>query len=224
MNGPRSPLLEAGELEIEAGGLPLLESVSLSLEAGCALALSGPSGSGKSSLLRVLAGLDAAASGSIRLEGREPASWGWPRYRRRVNLLFQKPALPDGTLRANLARPFEYATADEPFPEDLARDLLGRLGLGGKGLDSDPRKFSLGEQQRVCLVRSLLVRPALILLDEPSSALDPESARRVEEALTTERRERGMAMILAAHDPEQPARLGAEILRLEAHRHRGRTA
>ncbi len=193
-------LFEVRDLAVEAGGKPLLEEVSFSLKAGAVLTLGGPSGVGKSSLLRVLAGLDMSRSGSIHLEGRDPGDWGWPSYRRRVNLLFQKPLLLEMSLRENLELAFAYTSAESEYPEARANALLERLDLSAKSQDEDPRSFSVGEQQRLCLVRSLLNEPLILLMDEPTSALDPESSRLVHELVESERAEQGMSVILVAHD------------------------
>ncbi len=196
-----APLFRARDLEIHAGCSPLLERISFELGSGQILSVNGPSGIGKSSLLRGLAGLESCGSGSVQLEGRDPAGWGWTRYRRQVNLLFQKPLLLEMSLRENLELSFAYTSAEEEYPADLADELLDRLGLAAKRPGEDPRSFSVGEQQRVCLVRSLLNRPNVLLLDEPTSALDGESSRLVHELIESERAERGMAVVLAAHDP-----------------------
>ncbi len=193
-------LFEVRDLAVEAGGRPLLESVSFSLKPGDVLTLGGPSGVGKSSLLRVLAGLDMSSSGSIFLAGREPCDWGWPLYRRRVNLLFQKPLLLEMSLRENLELAFAYASAESEYPKSRADALLHRLDLSGKRQEEDPRSFSVGEQQRLCLVRSLLNEPQVLLMDEPTSALDPESARLVHELVESERAKQKMSVILVAHD------------------------
>jgi len=197
-----APLFEAHALGVAAGGKLLLADIDIRIERHGRLFLSGPSGAGKSSLLRTLAGLDAPAAGRIVLEGRPPHSWGWPRYRRRVNLLFQKPLLLEGSLAGNLELPFGYSSAEGSYRPDRARELLDLLGLSAKRFDENPRGFSVGEQQRICLVRSLLAEPQLLLLDEPVSALDAESGRRVLDLVDRESRARGMAVVLAGHDIE----------------------
>jgi len=221
MNPPaESSLFEVRSLAVEAGGRCLLSDLDFRISRGEGLALSGPSGIGKSSLLRVLAALDPIVSGRIELHGSSPADHGIVRYRRRVNLLFQKPLLFEMSLRENLALAFGYSCCERSFPEERAAELLGRLGLADKSQDADPRTFSVGEQQRVCLARSLLIEPEMLLLDEPTSALDPESAGFVESLIREERERRNLAFILVAHDREQARRLGARTLSLKDHRHR----
>jgi D-methionine transport system ATP-binding protein len=100
----------------------------------------------------------------------------------------------------NLKLSFNYASAEAAYSSVRAAELMDLLGLSSKKLDENPRKYSVGEQQRLCLLRSILTQPDLLLLDEPTSALDAESSRRVMDLIKHERQERGMAIVLAGHD------------------------
>jgi putative ABC transport system ATP-binding protein len=177
----------------------LIEDLSVELAPGELVALTGPSGCGKTTLLNVVAGLRDAVGGEVRLLGRTPAEIGWPLWRRQVSLVPQTPVLFEGTVAANLARPFAYRTSRGSFPRERAVELLERLGLGDGRMEQEARSLSLGQQQRIGLLRSLLVEPAVLLLDEPTSALDESAAQAVEDLLREEARERGLAALVVTH-------------------------
>ena len=202
--------LAVSDLGCSAGGKQLLRGVSFSLRAGQSLALTGPSGIGKTTLLRALAGL-FPATGVLTLGGRTPAQIGYPSFRRQVVYTAQRPALLDATVRRNLQRPFEYRHNPESFPEARALTLLDRVGLGPERMDQAARSLSVGQQQRVCLVRSLLVGPLFLLLDEPTSALDPDALSQAETLLSDAVAE-GVGIILVTHQSDQADRLGATSL------------
>jgi len=209
-----APLLAVDDLAVSVDGRGLLEDVSFRLEAGEALVLGGRSGLGKTSLLRTIAALRDPDRGSIRLDGRTPAEWSWPAYRRRVTLVQQQPALLEGTVSSNLRRPFAFRASRCGYPEGRDGELLQALGLGSGVLSSEAAKLSVGERQRICLVRALLVEPAVLVLDEPTSALDEASARLVTGVLDRERRLRGLALLVVTHDRNLAAGLEAREMDL----------
>ena len=207
-------LLEVREVSVAAGGSVLLRDVAFSLPAGGAAALGGPSGCGKTTLLRAVAALDDLASGEVLLRGKRPEEYDWPAWRRRVVLVHQRPVVLRGTVRDNLARPFSYAAAGGvPFPEDRAAELLDRLEVGSDRMDQDARSLSVGQQQRVCVARALLVEPDVLLLDEPSSALDESSLTLLEREIAAFR-SRGGAVAVVSHDLHFVSRLGGHVVEL----------
>ncbi len=216
--------LSVTELSVAAGGTTLLRGVSLHLAAGDVVALSGPSGLGKSRLLRALCGLDTHEAGDVRLDGRPPASWGWPAWRRVVSLVQQRAVMLPGSVADNLRLAFQWQSAcGASFDVGTARQLLSDLGLPASLWGDEARRLSLGQAQRVALARALLTSPRVLLLDEPTASLDPASARRVEGAV---RRAcaAGAAALVVSHDPDQGGRLGAETLDLSPFRAEGHDA
>jgi len=210
------PVLELLDVVVAAGGAPLLVDVSLRLHAGECVALRGPSGCGKTTLLRAAAGLDDPAAGEILLDARPPGAHGWPAFRRAVVLCAQAAVVLPGSVRENLARPFAYRAAREPFPEARADDLLDRLRVGARRRDQDAASLSAGQRQRVALIRALLLRPRALLLDEPTSALDDDAAALVE-ALLREERTRGLAVLTVTHDASQAERVADRVVDLRPH-------
>lgn len=199
-----TPLLEARVLSIVAGGKALHSEISFALFPGDLVAVTGPSGAGKTTLLRTVCGLQDPSAGSVLLEGRDAETWGWPLFRRKVVLVSQKPTLLALTVADNLRRPFSYKSAGQAaFPEALARQLLDELGVGTECWDQDAQTLSVGQQQRVSLIRALLLEPLILCLDEPTSALDPDSSVRVQSLISRLAAERGLSALIVTHSPEQ---------------------
>ena len=199
------PVLSLRDIAIAAGGKRLIAGLNLDLHSRELLSVCGPSGCGKSTLLRAIAGL-IPAFGVVLLAGAEPQAIGWPVFRRRVVLVSQRPVLFDEKVRENLMRPFTYRHAPTQFPETAALALLERLGIESERWEQNALSLSIGQQQRVCLVRALLLRPDVLLLDEPSSALDEQSAAALEDTISRWVREEGGSAIVVSHDRSQVAR------------------
>jgi putative ABC transport system ATP-binding protein len=202
---------------VASNGVELLRDIDLELSPGEMVAVVGPSGCGKTTLLRTINALIEPSAGEVRLGGQRPAEVGYPRWRRRIAMLEQQPTLLDATVEANLRRPFNYETADRNYPADEAADLLDELNVGRRRLDQAARSLSVGQRQRLCLIRALLIRPDVLLLDEPTSALDPESLDAVEKRVVHEVREHGLAALVVTHDRGQIERLCDRHLDLGPH-------
>ncbi len=209
------PLLEARDLSVTAAGVLLHSHLSFALERGELAAVTGPSGAGKTTLLRTVCGLQDPAAGEVLLDGRDAAAWGWPQFRCRLVLVSQKPILMAMTVEDNLRRPFSYqAAASAPFPVPEARRLLDELGVGTQCWTQDAQTLSVGQQQRVSLIRALLLEPPALCLDEPTSALDPDSAARVQALLSRLASERGLAALVVTHSPQQAQEWCSRQIRL----------
>ena len=206
--------LSARDLTISAGGRRLVSNFSFALGEGELVALVGPSGSGKTTLLRCVALLQDPDAGELSLGGRSPGELGYPTWRRKVALVAQRPVLLSTTVRQNLARPFGYAVSAGSFPEPRAREWLERLGLDASRMDQDATTLSEGQQQRVGLVRTMLVEPEVLLLDEPTAALDADAVAAAESWVRDRLRETGGSALIVTHDRAQAERWCDRVLEL----------
>ncbi|MFM8305461.1 MAG: amino acid ABC transporter ATP-binding protein [Actinomycetota bacterium] len=195
-------LVEARAVVKRFGDTTVLNGVNLEVEAHQVVALIGASGSGKSTLLRCLNGLEAMDAGTIRVDGRSVLQDDIKlnRLRRDVGIVFQSYNLfPHMSVLDNVTLgPRKVLRLPKAECDERARTLLARIGLVDKA-DAYPDRLSGGQQQRVAIVRAMAMRPKVLLLDEITSALDPELVAEVLE-MVTELAHEGMTMILATHE------------------------
>ena len=196
-------------VSLSRGGRRVLDSVSAVIPAG-ATAVIGPSGSGKSTLLRLLNRLAEPDAGSVLYRDRPLAEYDPLALRREVALVPQLPALLEGTVESNLR--FAAGLAGKGLD---ARRCLRLAGLEAGFAGRDVSRLSVGEQQRAMLARALSQGPKVLLLDEPTAALDQAARDAVEGTLAELRRELDISIVLVSHDPEQARRLGDWVVRLE---------
>nr|WP_235977378.1 ATP-binding cassette domain-containing protein [Sandaracinobacteroides hominis] len=187
-----------------AARVEILKGVNLAVPAGERLAILGPSGSGKSSLMAVLSGLESATSGSIHIAGLNIVGLsedGLAEARRgRIGIVLQAfHLIPTMTALENVAVPLELAGHADPFGEALRE--LQAVGLGER-VSHYPTQLSGGEQQRVALARALAVRPALLFADEPTGNLDAATGETIVELLFRRLDETGATLVLITHDAE----------------------
>ncbi len=183
-----------------------LREVQFCVPRGGLALISGPSGAGKSTLLRLAARLEEPAAGVIRFAGRALADYAPPQLRRRMGYIQQTPVVVEGSVRENLLLPFAFAVNREmPVPDDAAlQGWLDRLALTQVRLDDVAAALSVGQKQRLCIIRSLLLQPELLLMDEPTSALDRVSRSIVEGMMETLNAE-GMTLMVVSHSDFRPA-------------------
>lgn len=200
------------------GGRVLLDALSVTIGAGERVGLRGPAGSGKTLLLRALALLDPVNDGRILWRGAPIPDEMVPSFRRRVAYLPQTPALVSGTVEVNLRLPFTFGIyQDSSYVRERAEDLLDRLGLETSFLDQSVTNLSGGERQLAALVRQLQVGPRILLLDEPTAALDSDSRTRVQELISAWVEADGeRAFLWVSHDDRQVDSVADRHLRIAA--------
>jgi putative ABC transport system ATP-binding protein len=206
-------MLELAKLTKTYGGRTVLAELSHVFEAGRFVAIMGESGVGKSTLLNLIAGLDAPDSGEVIVDGQAMSALdddAATRLRRtRMGFIFQAfHVLPHLTLQQNVALPLLLNKADAA----RAESMLAAVGLGGRGADF-PRQLSGGELQRVAIARALVHQPALLLADEPTGNLDPETAEGILRLLRAEIRANGAGAIMVTHS-HAAAAMADEVLLL----------
>nr|WP_247712705.1 ABC transporter ATP-binding protein [Qipengyuania xiapuensis] len=182
----------------------ILKGLDLTIGKGETVALLGPSGSGKSSLMAVLSGLERATSGTLNVAGEDFGTMdedALARARRgRIGIVLQAfHLLPTMTALENVATPMELA--GESDAQERAKAELEAVGLGHR-LDHYPQQLSGGEQQRVAIARAIAPRPDLIFADEPTGNLDAATGHEIVELLFSRREETGATLLVITHDPE----------------------
>ena len=202
------PLFELCGVTLSRAGQVILNGISADIPEGAAC-IAGPSGSGKSSLLRLLDRLVDPARGEVRYRGRDVRSCDVLELRHRVSLVPQLPALLEGTVAGNV----EFAARLAGRSPDMA-SVLEHAGLDASFANRDASRLSVGEQQRVMLARSLAQEPDVLLLDEPTSALDERARDSIEGTLSRLRHELGLSYVLVTHDPNQADRMADWCLNL----------
>lgn len=198
-------VIDARGITLALGNPPtqILHGLDLSVARGTSVALLGPSGSGKSSLMAILSGLERASGGTVRVDGLDFGGLsedGLARARRgRIGVVLQAfHLLPTMTARENVAVPLELAGITDAF--ERASTELAAVGLGNR-LDHYPAQLSGGEQQRVAVARALAPRPALVFADEPTGNLDATTGAAIMDLLFVRHAELAATLFVITHDP-----------------------
>ena len=207
-------MLELRNINKSFGGKQILTNFSLSIPEKQILAIVGPSGGGKTTLLRMLAGLETIDSGEIYYNG-ESLAIDELEKRNLLGFVFQDFQLfPHLSVLDNLTlSPIKTMNMEKEVAEKKARGLLEQLGLAGYA-DAFPFSLSGGQKQRVALARAMMINPEIIGYDEPTSALDPELRLEVEK-LILQNKERGMTQIVVTHDLQFAENIADQILKVD---------
>ena len=206
-----TPLFEFDGVRVDIDGRRVLDVGHLAIRDGVITVLAGASGSGKSTLLRLCNRLEVPTSGTVRFRGEDVATLDPLVHRRRVGMVFQRPAPFPGSVRDNLA------VAHGGVDDASFRRALVLAGLDAAFLDRRADDLSGGEAQRMCLARTLVTRPEVLLLDEPTSALDPGASRPLEQRARSVA-DGGMPLVWVTHDLDQAKRLADDLVVLVAGR------
>jgi putative ABC transport system ATP-binding protein len=214
MSDPVLSLSEARlSLDGNAGRVDILHGITMDVAKGETVALTGPSGSGKSSLLMLMGGLERATGGTVHALGRDLTAMNedqLARFRRdNMGVVFQSfHLIPTMTALENVATPLELAGHADAF--DRAEAELAAVGLGARA-HHYPSQMSGGEQQRVALARAAAPRPAILLADEPTGNLDGANGQAIMEMLFGLRDRHGATLVLVTHAPELASRCDREV-------------
>lgn len=209
------PVLELQALGREAQGKLLVADINLAVMPGEVLAITGASGAGKTSLLRLLNRLDEPTRGTVLLDGEDYRHMEVSTLRRRVGMLLQQAYLFPGTVAENLR--FGPLQQGKHISDDEVDKLLERVGLQGFA-GTNVSRISGGEAQRVSLARTLANDPRILLLDEPTSSLDEANRLSIEDLILDVIHHNGMSCVIVTHDLAQAARMADRVLVLEAGR------
>jgi putative ABC transport system ATP-binding protein len=189
-----------GEIEV-----PVLKGIDLTIEEGEYVAIMGVSGSGKSTLMNIIGCLDRPSDGNYVLEGRSLTTLDNDELayirNQRIGFVFQQfNLLPRSTALENVMLPMVYAGIPKAQRRRRAEEALTRVGLGDR-FSNRPNQLSGGQQQRVAIARALVNRPALVLADEPTGALDTQTSQEVMELLSDLNRQ-GITIVIVTHEPD----------------------
>ena len=203
-SNPNAASVEIRDLRKSFGDQKVLNGITFVVSHGRTVAVLGRSGTGKSVLLKLLVGLQAPDSGSIRVAGEEITGldpYALNRIRKQMGFLFQQAALYDSlTVAQNVAFPLRNTTLSENDRQEKVRELLSSVGLKEEHFAKMPAEISGGMQKRVGLARALALDPAILLLDEPTAGLDPISAAEIGNLITELKRRRGITAVVVTHD------------------------
>lgn len=205
-------LLELKNISYIKEGKTILGGISFQVEKGDFISIVGASGSGKSTLLKLISHLISPTSGEILYRGKDMMSYDPVLLRREISYCVQSGGLFGRTVEDNLSFPYEVRGL--AMDRAAVLSMLARFGLAADVLKEENKNLSGGEKQRVALVRTLLLKPEVVSLDEVTSALDVENTRMVE-GIVTELNESGTTILWITHSPEQSRKLANKLLTVE---------
>ncbi|CAN6176957.1 unnamed protein product [Urochloa humidicola] len=209
------PKIRVRELRRQAaGGQEILRGVDLDVPRGVVMGVIGPSGSGKSTLLRALNRLWEPAAGTVFLDGADICGLDVRALRRRVGMLFQQPAMFDGTVAYNVR--YGPQLRGKKLTEAEVQNLLTLADLDPAMSSKPATELSVGQAQRVALARTLANEPEVLLLDEPTSALDPISTQNIEDTIVRLKKTRGLTTVIVSHSVKQIQRIADLVCLLVA--------
>lgn len=206
-------LIEFKNMTFEHNNKFILKNISLNIESGDFISVVGPSGSGKSTLLKLCAHLISPTSGNITFNGRDFSDISPTDLRRNVTYCFQTPYLFCKTVTENIE--FPYTIRNMKIDLTRINSLFAMFHMSEDYLQRDVQNLSGGEKQRIALIRSLIFKPKVLLLDEITSALDPDNTLIVEKVIKSLSQE-GITILWVTHDPDQIEKYANKILTIDS--------
>jgi putative ABC transport system ATP-binding protein len=206
-------LLEFQNVSFDSEDKTILKNISVSIETGNFISIVGPSGSGKSTFLKLCSHLISPTNGSIIYKGKNVTDYNPTELRKSITYCFQTPYLFGDTVMENINFPF-YIRNIKPDHKRVD-ELFSAFQMSTDFLNKDVKTLSGGEKQRIALIRSLLFKPEILLLDEVTSALDVDNTKIVENIITSLNKE-GVTVLWITHNLEQSRKFANKLLTIEA--------
>lgn len=216
MTGSGRGKVRVSGLRYAVAGTEILKGVDATFPTGCITSVVGPSGAGKSTLLRAINRLIEPTAGEVYLDGTPTSRMNTLALRRRVGMVFQLPVLFGESVEDAVLYGPRLAGGDA-----VVGDLLETVGLDASFGSRDPQSLSVGQQQRVSVARALALRPEVLLMDEPVSALDEAARRRLEELIRDLNGRTGLTILLVSHELAQVERVADWVLLMVSGRDEG---
>ncbi len=192
------PLFDLNHIVLRREAVTILNDLSFTVNRGDTLAVLGPSGAGKTSLLRLLNGMDSPTSGSIIFDNQPLEDHPALELRKNVGMVFQSPVMMKGSVEENLRITERWS--GNIFSADKLITVMEHVGLDQRFLSKDAQSLSGGEKQRVALARVLLNEPRVLLLDEPTANLDPKLAKSIIKLFSDLQKELGLTVLISSHN------------------------
>ncbi len=196
-------------------GTTVLDGIELEIKEGEITALIGPSGAGKTSLLRLLNRLDDPSAGEVFYRSRPVTQYSVRELRRQVGFVFQTPVMFPGTVRNNLLEAAILSGASAVDLDTRIEEAMMLAEVDSSLADRDGERLSVGQKQRVNIARALMTAPEVLLMDEPTSALDPETADRLMETVRRLGHERNLTVVMITHRLSEARRASDSVVLME---------
>ncbi|MDD4601375.1 putative iron export ATP-binding protein FetA [bioreactor metagenome] len=206
------PLLELVNIRLALQEKTILDELSFQVDSGDIIGLLGTSGSGKTSLFRMINLLQSPTQGTVLYRGKDTLTYQPTTLRREIGYVFQKTYLFGDTIKENLIYPYQLLKQEPDFQE--ITDYLAKANLPQDIITKKINELSGGEQQRIALIRSLLVKPHILLLDEVTASLDEENTLIIEKLILDQHQTRNVTILFISHNTQQAERLAQKILYL----------
>lgn len=205
-------LLELVDIRLEMQEKTVLDGISCQVNSGDIIGVIGTSGSGKTSLFRIINLLQSPTHGTVYYQGKDTLTYPPTTLRREIGYVFQKTYLFGSTIKDNLTYPYQLLQQKPDFQE--IAEYLDKANLPESVITKKINELSGGEQQRIALIRSLLIKPNILLLDEVTASLDEDNTLIIEKLICDQNKDRNVTILFIAHNTRQAERLAKKILYL----------